>query len=147
MSAEEIVELYSLEEAVLQHRLIVIDVNRSFGWRKSATRDNLLDAVRFMWRLNLKRASKSEYVLAQRGGVIKGVFKPELWLNATVKNFPEFRELVRRREERGGPPRIGFRGQEVTDPSVVSLHKNKRLPSSLRQSPRSPCRYVNIPPR
>lgn len=144
MTAEEIVELYTLEEAVFKHRLIVIDVNRSFGRRRVATRDSLLDAVRFMWRLHLNCAKRCEYVLAQRGGVILGVFRPEKWLPATLENFPEFSENIRKLEKRGGPKRIGFMGHEVTDATVSSLYNNKRIPYDLRQAPRSPCRYVNI---
>ena len=144
MTAEEIVELYTLEEAAFKHKLIVIDVNRSFGRRRVATRDSLLDAVRFMWRLKLNRAKKCEYVLAQRGGVILGVFRPEHWLAATVENFPEFSESIRKLEKSGGPKRIAFKGHEVTDATITSLYNNKRVPSDLRQAPRSPCRYVKM---
>jgi hypothetical protein len=143
MTVESVIEHYTKEEAEFQHKLILIDVNRSFGHRR-VTRDSLLDAVRFMWRLNKRRASKSEYVLAQRGGVIIGVFQPEVWLDATLKNFPEFSENVRQLEERGGPKRIGFRGHEVTDIAVNSSYINKRIPAEYRQSPPAPCLYVNI---
>jgi hypothetical protein len=141
MTAEEIVELYTLEEAVFHHKLIVIDVNRSYSRRRVSTRSNLLDAVRFMWRLNLHRAKKCDYVLAQRGGVIIGVFRPEKWLPATPENFPEFAELICSSD---APKRIGFKGHEVTDARVKSLYINKRIPSDLRKAPRAPCRYVKI---
>ena len=144
MTAEKIVELYTLEEATFRHKLIVIDISRTFSMRRDATRKSLLDAVRFMWRLKKPRAEKCEYVLAQRGGVILGVFHPEKWLEAKLENFPEFEEMIRKLEERGGKKRIGFKGHEVTDSAITSLYKNKRVPSALRKAPRSPCRYVNM---
>jgi hypothetical protein len=143
MTAEEIIELYTLDEAVIEHKLIIIDVSRSFG-RKKGKRESVLDAVRFMWRLDKARAKKCDYVLAQRGGVIIGIFQPEKWLDATRENFPEFEENIRKLEKRGAPKRIGFVGHEVTAPQVISLYKNKRVPAELRQAPRAPCRYVNM---
>ena len=143
MTVEDIVERYTLQEAKIAHRLIIIDVSRSFG-RKRSFRDSLYDAVRFMWRLKMTRAMKAEFILAQREGVIKGVFKPEKWLLATEKNFPEFAESVRRMKARGGPTRIGFVGSAVTDFAIVNRYVNKRVPAQWRSAPRAPCRYVGI---
>jgi hypothetical protein len=149
MTAEELVELYTLEEATLSHKLIIIDVNRSFNRRERARtidgRENLLDAVRFRWVLNKKRAQQCDYVLAQRGGVILGVFRPEKWLDATLENFPEFGasfSKLRKGEKRR--KRIGFKGYQVSDPTIVSQYEKRRVPAKLRTAPRQPCRYFGI---
>ena len=143
MTVDQIIELYRREEAVVRHKVIIIDVSRSFG-RKHSTRSSLYDAVRFMWRLDLSRAEKCEFVLAQRRGMIIGVFEPLKWLEATLGNFPEFGPMIRRLMREGWPKRIGFVGKQVTDPAILKRYLDKRVPAKYRTAPRAPCRYVGI---
>lgn len=150
LTAEEIIGEYTLEEAVLCGKIIVINIPNTFSRKRKPTRNCILDAVRFMWKLNIERARRADIVLAHRNGIILGVFRPTKWLKATTMNFPEFRDIIervnkaRRKMKKGPLDRIGFQGELVTDEGVKARYLNKKLPRELRAAPRAPCRYVNV---
>jgi hypothetical protein len=139
-TAQEIEELYSYEEALIRHKVVIIDISRTFG-RKSASRsrDDVYDAVRFQWRASLERIKRCEYVLAQRGGVVVGIFEPSVWLQATPENFPEFIGRVKGFRSN----RIGFKGIPVSDMSINEAYLRKRIPQNLTGA-QNPVRYVGI---
>ena len=89
MHAQEIIEKYDLPPLAFDppYRLILINVN---AIEDRSTCENILTQVRFAWRLDPHRASKAEYVLAVRRGVVIGVFQAARWKPATKTNFPEF---------------------------------------------------------
>lgn len=140
-SVSELVEHYATDEAIFEHDLLLIDVSRSFD-RRRPTRSELYEAVRLMWVLNQAHAEEQDLVLPHRGGVILGVFRPTRWMPATVENFPDHAKMILDRDRKGGPARIGFEGDAVTDPAIVSLYEHKRIPKEYRTSAQSPCRYV-----
>jgi uncharacterized protein len=78
MHATEFIALYEAPVAEPHHKLILIDVNR----------EDLLDAVRYAWKIDPRKARQADYVLAVRKGMIIGAFKPSEWLDATADNFP-----------------------------------------------------------
>lgn len=97
MNAKEIMDKYAAEEAVFEHKCLMITINRT------ASERGIYDATRYAWKISKKKVEEVEYVLSVIQGMILGVYKPTEWKEASIKNFPEF-NLDRR-------PRIGFVGE------------------------------------
>ncbi|MEK6746148.1 MAG: hypothetical protein AABY33_03870 [Pseudomonadota bacterium] len=118
MHSKQIIENYQAVEIDFQHRVLMINVNKS-----ALERENVYEAVRYAWRLDPQKARKSELVLAMQQGVVIGVFVPGKWLEANSENFPgkEFRE-----------GRWGFVGHEASE-EITKLYIRKRLPDSMRK--------------
>jgi uncharacterized protein len=134
MHATEIIALYEAPVAEPHHKLILINVNRS------SENQDLLDAVRYAWKIDPRKARKADYVLAVRKGMIIGAFKASEWLKATTDNFPG---LTR---DGYGPleGRYGFRG-EAAPVQIQKLYEQKRVPESLqKKGAANPVRYWNM---
>lgn len=135
MHAEEVISLYEAPQATFKHKLVLINVN------KTSDEQDLYDAVRYSWKIDPKKASKCDYVLAVRHGLIVGAFEVEAWLPGTIENFPEFAVPD---ANRVGPRegRFGFRGKEAPH-HVQDLYVGKRISNDLRKRGASnPIRYV-----
>lgn len=117
MHSTDILSRYTAEEALFQHRVLLISVNRS------ATERSLYDATRFAWKIDPRRASRAEVVLATMQGLIKGAFIAEEWLETTERNFPGLGDV---------PGRYGFVGREAP-PEIAKLYVNKRVPDRFRK--------------
>jgi hypothetical protein len=132
MHADEVIRVYEAPEAEFRHDVILINVN------KSSEDQELLDAVRYAWRISPDKARRFDYVLAVRRGLIIGAFKPKEWLPATKENFPGFnREGYGPREGRHG-----FRGDDAPE-DVKLLYLHKRVPDEYRKrGAANPIRYV-----
>jgi hypothetical protein len=84
MHAQEVITLYDAPVAALQHKLLLINVSRS-----ADDRPDLLDAVRLAWKIDPKRASTAQYILAVRRGLIIGAFHATgEWREATEEKLP-----------------------------------------------------------
>lgn len=118
MHSRQIMESYQAEEIGFQHKVLMININKS-----ALEKDSIYEAVRHAWRLDPKKARKAKLVLALQHGLVIGVFAPEIWLEATSENFPG-------REAREG--RWGFVGHEAPD-SIKKMYLRKRLPDSMRK--------------
>jgi hypothetical protein len=136
MHAQEIIDKYALPEVVLgEEKLLLINVNSA----NHNSDDELLDRVRFAWRISPLHAKKARYVLAIIHGVVRGVFVPEEWLPATADNFPplHFGEAI---SERWGF--VGHKASdEIWDHYVGS--RGKRLPENIRNKGQNPISYYN----
>ena len=132
MHADEVIRVYEAPEAEFRHDVILINVN------KSSEDQDLLDAVRYAWRISPDKAQRFEYVLAVRRGLITGAFKAREWLPATTENFPGFsREGYGPREGR-----YGFRGDGAPE-NVKLLYLHKRVPDDYRKrGAANPIRYI-----
>lgn len=127
MHAQEIILRYAAEDAVFQHRAILITVNRTAAIRE------LYEATRFAWKISKDKADRAEIVLAVQQGLIKGAFVAERWLPATGENFPGRSDV---------PGRIGFVGKEA-DEAVKNLYLNKGVPEIFRKrGAANPIRYT-----
>lgn len=127
MNAYEILTRYKAEIAELEHKVLLISINRTVNDR------DIYDAVRFAWKLDLERAQKAEYVLALEKGIIVGVFKPLKWHLARKQYFPEFEIHTNKR--------YGFIG-EVAENNVQELYMRKRIPEEYRKKGASnPVKY------
>lgn len=120
------------QELVFEHDAILIIVN------KSAKTTNLYDAVRYCWRVNKERAETYPYVMAVVNGVIKDVYKPIEWKEATTENFPEYTW----QESDAG--RYGFVG-ELADDEIRIKYIGKKVPDRYRKKgAATPIRYINV---
>lgn len=117
MHAREIISKYAAEEAVFQHRALLISVNRT------ATANDLYQATRYAWRISLSRAREAQVVLATTQGLIVGAFVATEWREATVEHFPD-REPM--------PGRMGFVGHQA-DQTLKNLYLLKRVPDVYRK--------------
>ena len=127
MHADELRRRYSAPEAVFEHDVALIIVN------KLAAQESLYDATRYAWRVNLKRIAAVAYLLPVVNGIIRGAFVADRWLAATAENFPG-------REPIAG--RYGFEGKEAPH-EIVALYAHKRVPSEYRlKGAVSPIKYA-----
>ncbi len=117
MHAEEILRKYLAEDAVFNHKVMLIKLNEMHRNRP------LYDQVRYSWRVNKARAERADYILAVRNGIIRGVFVADKWMRATKENFPEFVET---------PKRHGFVGKKA-DREALDLYMGKRVPGEYRR--------------
>lgn len=118
MNAKEIRDKYAAEEAVFEHKCLMITINRT------ASERGIYDATRYAWKISKTKVEKVEYVLSVIQGIIVGVYIPTKWMEASIENFPEF-HLDRR-------PRIGFVGEEA-EKAVKELYMRKRVPDRFRK--------------
>lgn len=118
MNAIEILNKYAAEEASFKHKVLMITINKSIYER------SIYDATRFAWKIDKKKAEKADYVLSVMQGIIVGVFKPNVWMEATEVNFPEFHT--------DRPGRYGFIGTEAND-DIQKIYLRKRVPDSYRK--------------
>lgn len=127
MHALEIITAYRADEAVFQHKAILINVNRTFADMP------LYEATRYAWKIGRANAMKADFVLPTVKGIIKGAFVADDWLPAIATNFPTYPE---------SPGRLGFIGREAPD-EIKRLYMNKRVPDEYRQhGAANPIRYT-----
>lgn len=120
MHAKEIIDRYSAEPAVFEHKALLISVNRSAAER------SLYDATRYSWKINVKKARQADVILATVQGLIRGAFIADDWLPATPENFPSLAE------GEGVPGRFGFVGEEASN-DIKDLYVGKRVPDGYRK--------------
>lgn len=138
MTPDDIIQKYDLPALNHEpnHRLILININSSYS-DGSLT---LLEKVQCEWVMSTNRARKADYVLAVARGVVRGVFKPEVWVKATSKNFPM--RLIKDSENR-----IGFLGYEILEGEIrdelVGL-RGKRIEAVELRNGQNPIRYWNM---
>lgn len=81
MSTEEIERIYGaipLLPSDIKHKLVVIKVNKLY--ERNMSEQEVYDIVRGIWRANINRASKADYVLGVYNNLIIGCYKPDRWL-------------------------------------------------------------------
>jgi hypothetical protein len=128
MHADEVITQYEAPEAAWRHSMVLIKVNGSL-----LDKPDIYEACRYAWKLSRARAEKAEFVVAAYRGVIRGVFRPVKWLNATITNFPGREEM---------PHRIGFEGVDAPE-DVRVLYLGCAVPQAQRKKgSASPALYV-----
>jgi hypothetical protein len=129
MHAKQIIERYEAKEATFRHKAVLITINQSVTERES-----IYAAVRYAWKLDPKKATKADLILAVQQGLIVGAFVADEWLPATIENFPG--TLADR------PGRWGFIGREAPA-SIARLYLRHRVPASMRKpGAANPVRYA-----
>lgn len=105
-------------EFIPNHRLLLVSVNEG-----TKDRHLIYDAARYAWRLNRKKAQRVELVLACVHGIVKGVFIPTEWLDAspgeeTRAHFSDLLDANPRFVPRHNGHRLGFRGVEADEATI-----------------------------
>ena len=118
----------TLESADIQHRAVILIVNRSWDEDDSS----LYETIRFAWPFKKEKAEQVEVILASYNRKIVGVFIADEWLATTPENFPD---------RKTAPGRIGFIGHEAS-PEIRNLYVGKRVSDELR-SYGSSFRFIN----
>ena len=131
--AEEIIREYEAEPFRVSHYLILISMGVRFGYEDFS----IYEAVRCAWKVNKRRAEECEVVLARKGKLIVGVFRPTKWIEATHANFPK--EL-----ESDIPGKWGFVGENA-GPEVEKMYLHKRVPDQFlaKKGAQTPFRYCD----
>jgi hypothetical protein len=117
MHAKEIATRYAAEQAVFEHKALLISVNRSAAER------SLYEATRYAWKINPAKARKADVVLPTVQGLIVGAFVAMDWLPATSEHFPDREEV---------PGRYGFVGHEAPD-ELRQRYVGKRVADIYRR--------------
>ena len=157
MTADQLVFEYGLPELTeedLKHRVVLINVNSyqnpftqlgDQSFKIDQQQRNLLDQVRFAWKIDVKRAKQADYVLAVWRGIVLGAYIAEEWLPATQENFgkdfaeefPTDEDWVKRIK------RNGFKGSEA--PESIWKHYvgelGKRIVAEGAKHNQNPIRY------
>ena len=119
-SALQLISRYEAEEMkILEgHKIVAININNTFN--------NLshYDAVRYAWRINVKRAYKADFIFAIQQGRCVDVFIASEWLKATKENFKNFPEA--------DPKRYGFKGFRAPK-EILDIYLRKRLPKENKE--------------
>lgn len=129
MHSQQIITRYAAPEAVFSHTALLITLNKT-----ATEKENIYEAVRYAWKLDVEKARKAELVMAVLRGIIVGVYVAESWHPATPQYFPT------RLDER--PKRYGFIGHPASA-DVADLYLRRRLPDDMRKpGAANPIRYV-----
>lgn len=123
-----------IETFIPQDRLLLVSIAKSIG------KLSVYDATRYAWRVSRHRVERVDLVLSCEKGVVRGVFVPSTWLDAspgeaTRKNFPGFVAAHK-------GPRLGFIGKPANEDSQ-KRYLEKRVPDDLAIG-QNPLRYFNV---
>lgn len=129
MHVEAIVRKYQAPRLICDRRIVFFTLRRD-----SVRALGAYEACRGIWRMSLKRARRAELAMAVMEGIVIEVFKPEMWLKASIEDFP----FHTRYDTEG---RVGFRGRNV-DNGVGARYIGHRLPEELEDTKtQNPVRY------
>lgn len=127
---EEIIAEYAAEPFDAREPLILISIARSYEEEGK----NIYDAVRGVWRIDVRKAENFKLVLAHRRGLVLAAFRPRKWLPAKKINFPWLDDDVQ--------GRVGFEGSPA-EQGVASLYIRKRVPDVYRaKGAANPVRFI-----
>lgn len=122
---------YEAKPFTVTEPLILISIGNL--WRERG----IYDAVRGTWKVQKKKAEKYHLVLAHVRGVVKGAYRPRVWLRGTRENFDW--------EGVDHPDRWGFEG-DMAEASVWTSYVGKRVPDGYRpKGAQNPIRYCEPP--
>ena len=121
---EEIINKDTGDEFEVREPLMLISVGVSYYIQPA-----VYDAVRYSWRINVRRARQYRLVLANLRGMVVGAFRPGEWYPADSQRFAE---LVARSGYEVSPGRWGFVGEEA-EAEVWDYYVRKRVPARYRR--------------
>lgn len=123
---------FARKPAKIAEKVLFVSVNRSL-----ADTGDIERAARIAWPVGVKRAKHAQYVIAVRHGVIRAVFAPANWREATPELFPEYAQDLSTMNPK--KKRYGFDIQE----QVRSPYLDQGIPSGLKLSQSGFC-YHNM---
>ncbi|MFZ5428429.1 MAG: LEM-3-like GIY-YIG domain-containing protein [Thermodesulfobacteriota bacterium] len=82
VSLDVLVSEYAAEEAQIDFPAVIIKINRQ--WKRTMTIEQVYEATRKYWAVNVDRARGAERVLSVANGLIRAVFKDVKWMDARM---------------------------------------------------------------
>ena len=131
---DEIIREYTAEEFKIKEPLLMISIGVYYYRRNTP-----YDAVRFAWKVNLKRA-EGRLVLARLRGMIVGAYRPTKWLPATRENFSDMAKSYPHEGDFHMLSYYGFVGEDA-EPEVWRRYVGKRVPDRFPRG-ENPRRYL-----
>ena len=132
-NASQLVSRYEAKEMVIfnNHKIVAININNTFSNMSH------YNAVRYAWRIDVKRAKKADYIFAMEQGRCVDIFVVSEWLEATQENFKGFPEA--------DPKRFGFTGLRAPE-EILKMYITKRLPQEKQRKKgmSNPIQYINL---
>lgn len=113
-----------LDISTLTDKILVITVTENLAG------EELYERVRGNWNMSKDRASRADYVLAAKDGVVIGVYKPITWQE--VEADANKKDLARNW--------LRFTGVQITDKDILNKYLHKQLPSKPKGAA-NPIRY------
>lgn len=126
---------------------VLIKINSSFPDSASRTDQELYDATRGMWKLNIDQARRrAKYVLSIYGGIVREVYEVDDWYPANTTVYSEVSQNWRGTEGYKTEGRIEFVGKIAAEPirkkylwkSVSHLYKPGNASSVMYAGVSSP---------
>jgi hypothetical protein len=131
MHASQLRTKYKAEELVgvldKDKNYLLISINSSISDMQ------IYDATRYAWRLDIARAEKAHYVLAESRGILRAVSKATSWHNANNEVFKGFPN----HGNEGMEKRYGFVGKQIKNTG----YEGKRTPARSKGAA-NPIRYI-----
>jgi uncharacterized protein len=121
---EELKIKYEPEDAVFKESALLININKLY--KRGMSKNEIYEAVRKHWRIDLNRARPIKLVCAVSQGIIRGVFYQNKWLMSGR-----------------GDLRCYFVGR-VADEVDVNRYLNKSVNKYWQQGSQYPIKYIEI---
>ena len=115
------------DEILADHNAIDFEVDEpliAFTINQLWQRLGFYEATRGVWKLNIDRARQRKLVLGVVNNVVKGVYRPDKWVEGTPENFHWYRGESENR--------WGFVGVEA-EPEVRDKYLGRRIPAEYRK--------------
>lgn len=117
MTVEEVQARLAVEPiGEISEPCALIRIRDSFPDSASRTAQELYDATRGMWKLNISHAQeKAKYVLAIYGGIVREVYEVSEWLPANSTEYPAPSQNWKGTDDYKKEGRIEFVGSIASD--------------------------------
>jgi hypothetical protein len=90
------------------------------------------EATRCCWRISLEQAKKHKFVLSVTNGIVKAIYKVNLWRYVEINETT----LI---SDKG---RVIFDGEEIVSGDIYNTFHNMRIPEKYcKKGMASPCLY------
>ena len=123
ISCEELDIRLGAKKIEIQDNIMTIKINSLY--RSDMNQEEIYEATRKWWVAKKERAEKVAYVLSVNNGIVRGVFKPIIWLKAEDSN------------------RIGFNGEHAPD-FIIERYLHKSMEDYIVKGNANPIQYFFI---
>lgn len=147
MSVEEVERLFGAEllsKEDFRHKVLIIKINKTYNPNISA--EDLYNSVRGIWRANISRVQKVEYVLGVYNNLIVACYKPERWYQLGDDNVEKLPKSMLPEDWTQIKGRVFFECEylsELDDVQKFYLYKSIKKLEYIQKS-QNPIIYVGI---
>lgn len=128
MTTDEIVTLYEAKEVEITDPVLLININNLY--RRDMTQEEIYNATRVWWKVNLSRCNKAKYVLSVYKGIVRQVYCPQRWYSGFTEK---------------GQARVGFEGVPA-EQGIRDKYVNCSVSKYFSKGSQNPVKYVNCNP-